>query len=70
MDWFLYDMDLCHDNIVWNRSSFTQIRLILEAKLTDHFLQGRSSRLQMFSKHMFLRILQYSQENTCAGISF
>ena len=30
----------------------------------------RSSRSQMFFKQVFLKILQISQENTCAGVSY
>ena len=31
---------------------------------------SRSSRLQMFSKQVFLKVLQTSQENICFGVSF
>ena len=38
----------------------------------NSFLQNtsRNSRLQMFSKQVFLKVLQTSQENICFGVSF
>ena len=42
----------------------------LETKISNHFKHTEAAIRGVFSKKVFLKISQISQENTCVGVSF
>ena len=64
MDWFLYDIDLCHERVNALERDDKKIRVIMAVDITEAVVQ------RCFLKKVFLNISQNSQENTCARFSF
>ena len=64
MDWFLYDMDLHHENVkdVW------QDPIDASASFFNILPEAVTQRCSL--KKVFLKISQKSQENTCVGVTF